>query len=27
MFYLFINKDFIRYNTPDGYHIPKYNSV
>jgi len=27
MFYLFINKDFIRHNTPDGCQAPKYNSV
>jgi len=27
MFYLFINKGFIHYITPDGCHIPKYNSV
>jgi len=27
MFYLFINKYFIRYNTPNGCHTPSYNSV
>jgi len=27
MFHLFIDKDLIRYDTPDDYHTPKYNSV